>query len=999
MKRLLFLLIFAVGAISAIAQEICNNGIDDDGDGFIDCYDASCSASTFCKDFFLGEPATCEVTPPAFPQFTMALDFASPDQTTNHLARMAIGDLDRDGIPEIVTMNRYTKRLFILNGQDGSIQEQKTVDFTPNWEVAIANVDDDDCAEIFFLGTDRRIYAYDCNLNYLWRTSQMPGDPINYGLADFDGDGKVELYAKDMIFDAHTGTRIVNTSASSWSRINGGPVAVDMLGDEDLELVLGCKIYEVDLGNRTQDAGKLTLLKSRSEYYIRNEYNATSVADYNQDGYLDVLASGSTNKHGDNTTIFFWDVHNDVLKTYSDPKPGDFTIYACPTKTGEYYEDGWINGTGRINIADLDGDGNLNVSYVSGKYLYALDHNLNPLPWSPKVVNEETSGHTGCTLFDFNGDGSSEIVYRDERFLYIINGTDGSIYNQQTCISRTNREYPIVADVDADGSTEMCVTCGFDDQESIDEFCDLSYARYSHVRVFRSGSDPWVPARRVWNQHGYFNVNVNDDLTIPTRQQKHHLVFSEGSCTQGPNRPLNGFLNQSPFLNIDGCPTYKSPDLAYVDNSLTVTPPTCPDKDFTVSFQIQNIGDIALSGDVSISFYDADPMQPGANRLGTIKRSVNLSVDEVYAVNSTVNGTGGPFTLYIVLNDDGTSLPTPISLPNTFFLECDYANNIISASIVSLPADLEALKVADNLKCVGSTTPDNGAAKAFVSINGSENVTAFNFYWSQGTSAKAAPADYQGANINGLTEGQYTVYAVHKTLGCSSDTAGITINRVTPTISLDIAVVEPFTNCKHPDGHLRVIVNDTDGDGVGDNPNNYTYVWYEGNDIFTDPQVSIDDDPDDLKPLTYTVVVTDKATGCQSIESATVPNESEVPVASVTTTDITCALGDIGSASANVNGKTASYVFRWYDGVKVKPTPDHTGAAYSNLAAGDYTVVVTSNASKCESEPVTVTIHQSDPVSVSVTGVGDQTSCDPALPIGTASANVGGATSGSTFDW
>src|SRR5690606_38955633 len=98
---------------------------------------------------------------------------------------------------------------------------------------------------------------------YLWRTSQMPGDPINYGVADFDGDGKVELYAKDIIFDAHTGTRIVNTTASDWSRINGGPVAVDMQGGENLELVIGCSIYGVNLGNRTQDTGSLTLLSSR----------------------------------------------------------------------------------------------------------------------------------------------------------------------------------------------------------------------------------------------------------------------------------------------------------------------------------------------------------------------------------------------------------------------------------------------------------------------------------------------------------------------------------------------------------------------------------------------------------------------------------------------------------------------------------------------------------------------------------------------------------------
>src|SRR5688572_1003860 len=624
---ILFALSLNLMAAQLVAQEICNNGRDDDNDGFIDCYDTDCAVSTFCKGFYLGDDALCEATPPAFPQFTMALDFASPNQTTNHLSRMAVGDLNRDGKPEIITMNRYTDELYILNGSDGTVQKKVKANFDPNWEVAIANINNDDCGEIFFFGhadlpgkTDDGyyLYAYDCDLNFIWRSEQkLRGDPINYGLADFDGDGKVELYVKDEIYDAHTGVRIIKSSAASWAKVNGGPVAVDLEGDDKLELVLGCAIYSVNLGTRTLDAGSLSLVKSAPDYFIRNEYNATSVADYNQDGFLDVLASGSTDAHGENTTVFFWDVHNNAVLTYSDPIPGDITIFACPDQTGEYYKDGWKNGTGRINIGDLDGDGRLNASYVSGKYLYALDENMQPLAWSPKLVNEETSGHTGCTLFDFNGDGKSEIVYRDERFLYIINGTDGTIYNQQACVSRTNREYPIVADVDADGSTELCVTCGFDDSDAIDNFCDLGYSRYSHVRVFKSGGDPWVPARRVWNQHGYFNVNVNDDLTIPIKQQKHHLVFSTGSCTTGPNRPLNGFLNQSPFLNSLGCPTYASPDLAYVDNSLSVNPPTCPNQKFTVSFQITNLGDQVLDGTVPITFYNGNPAAAGAVKLGT----------------------------------------------------------------------------------------------------------------------------------------------------------------------------------------------------------------------------------------------------------------------------------------------------------------------------------------------------------------------------------------------
>lgn len=1011
-RTILCAVVFNLAALQLSAQEICNNGRDDDNDGFIDCYDTDCSVSTFCKGFYLGDDALCEATPPAFPQFTMALDFASPNETTNHLSRMAVGDLNRDGKPEIITMNRYTDELFILNGTDGTVQKKIKANFDPNWEVAIGNIDNDNCGEIFFFGYENMpgtandgyyLYAYDCNLNFLWRTAQkLRGDPINYGLADFDGDGKVELYVKDEIYDAHTGVRIVKSTATSWARVNGGPVAVDMEGDDNLELVLGCAIYSVNLGARTVDGGSLSLLKSVPDYFIRNEYNATSVADYNQDGFLDVLASGSTIAHGENTTVFFWDVRNNSVLTYIDPIPGDITIFACPDQTGAYYENGWKNGTGRINIGDLDGDGRLNASYVSGKYLYALDDKMQPLPWSPKLVNEETSGHTGCTLFDFNGDGKSEIVYRDERFLYIINGTDGTIYNQQACVSRTNREYPIVADVDADGSTELCVTCGFDDSDAINNFCTLSYSRYSHVRVFKSGADPWVPARRVWNQHGYFNVNVNDDLTIPIKQQKHHVVFSTGSCTVGPNRPLNTFLNQAPFLNQDGCPTYKSPDLAYVDNSLTVNQPTCPNQNFTVSFQITNEGDIALSGNVPITFYNGNPLQPGAIKLSTIVVPLpNFEINDIEPLNNvTISGPGGPFTLYIVLNDNGTTVPTPVSIPNTNFLECDYADNVISAPVNPNPVAITPLKLQDNVKCAGSTTPDNGAVRAFVPMSGGgENTADYNFYWSIGTVAKPVPADYTGSTVNGVADGIYTVYAVHKTAQCNSSTAQVTVGRIDRNIAVSMKLLNGDDNCLLANGSLQAIINDTDGDGIGDPPQNYTYVWYEGNDIFTDPQVSINYTATGLKARTYTVVVTDPVTGCQSINSMAVPDLTSKPVVTASAVDIICSNTNSGSVSANIGGATAGFTFKWYRGNVVKPSPDFTGETVNNLPVGNYTVQAVSNASQCLSDPVTVTVAQSVKPVITASTTSHMTSCDASLPNGSATASVTTGSSSYSFEW
>ncbi|MEQ8245937.1 gliding motility-associated C-terminal domain-containing protein [Fulvivirga sp.] len=986
MKKLFFISAFvlAVGMVSQ-AQEICDDGIDNDGDGFIDCFDPDCANSSVCDGFYTGNDASCEAVPSAFPAFSLTLDFKSPNKSANHIGRIAIGDLDRDGIPEIATQNRYTDEVFLLNGNDGSVKATATVD-NPRWRISMANVEDDDCGEVFavdYNGGDYRIVALDCNLNELWKSENRDKDPVHLGYADFDQDGKVEMYYKDEIRDPVNGTRLVKGNDGNWDNINGGPVAVNILGDSKLELVSGGKIYSVNLGSRTADAGSLTEIATMPiPYAVKHGENATSVADYNLDGFLDVIVSGKD----DNgiTTVFFWDVQNNTVKTFNDP------LTNAETGSDDYLK-GWKGGTGRLNIGDMDGDGQLNVSFVSGRYLYALDENWD-LFWRV-VINEETSGYTGCTLFDFNGDGKTEVVYRDEQWLYIIKGDDGTVFTQQRCISRTNVEYPIVADVDADGSTEICVPCGTNDTDAWNNFNDLSYSENSQVRVFKSGGEPWVPARRLWNQHGYFNVNVNDDLSIPRVQQDHHLVWSTGTCTVGPNRPLNGFLNQSPFLNSEGCPTYAAPDLAIVDNSLIINQPDCPDQEFTISFDYENIGDVELSGDVPVTFYNGNPILAGATKLGTeILTLSKLGVGQVEtALNLEVTGPGSPFTLFVVLNDDGSTVPSPITLPNTNILECEYNNNIVSGLVNPNPFPLSTEKT-DNITCSGGSVPANGSARAFRLVGGAENTSDYNFFWFNGTDATGT-ADFTGAIYTGLSAGTYSVFATHKTAFCNSDTVQVVINDIPTTVTAAITENQSFDNCKNPNGELQVVVNG------GEPAANYDYEWYVGNTVGGGLVISKSNIATDLDPGIYTVLVTDKLTGCQTIESEEVQDLSNIPVVSATAVDIVCSDATSGSVSANVGGLTTGFTFKWYRGTSVKPSPDFTGATVNTLNKGKYTVVAINDAFSCSSLPVTVTIDQTTAPVISSTSSTEMNSCDSSSPNGSVSVTFPGTASDFTISW
>ena len=528
--------------------------------------------------------------------------------------------------------------------------------------------------------------------------------------------GNVELYYKNEILDAKTGEILV-AGKNNWDSYDSGPVAVDILPDAacgecaGLELVLGGEIFAVDLNPRTPGGGSvgnavrrfndLPGLGGITYYpkYVGFGYvnSMTSIADYNLDGNLDVIMNGATSSSATSTTtVFFWDVTNNTFKTFQPRQPNNSS---------------WPHGTGRINLADVDGDGQMNATFVSGARIYSLKEDFTLL-WQ-KTITEQTSGFTSTTVFDFNNDNAVEIVYRDEANLYIIDGKTGNAFTTVRCRSRTANDYPIVVDVDADGATEICVSCATNDNVDINNNGNTPFGQ---IRTYKSSLEPWVSARKVWNQYAYFNVNVNDDLTIPQIQQKHHLVFSQDVCGTGENRALNSFLNQSAILDSKGCKTYPSADVAFLANPslLNVVPPTCPDQDFLVSFSLQNIGDLDLNGNFPVTFYSGDPRLAGATKLSTeIITFNNFRIgDQLDVTDLAVSGTGGPFTLFAVLNDDGSTVPTPISLPNSGFEECDLGNNIASASVDPRAFQLASTST-DHIQCGAGPSPPNGTATVY----------------------------------------------------------------------------------------------------------------------------------------------------------------------------------------------------------------------------------------------------------------------------------------------
>jgi hypothetical protein len=174
MKTSLSLWIFSVFLAilcfeQAWGQEVCNNGIDDDADGLIDCYDPDCCDD--CDDFYFQQ---CESS--CFFQYDRTNDFELEVEYVyrnnwNRRNTPLVGNLHGGDTTFIIGMSSnpttsiLNANFQIINGTDQSTYELPTTHYSNQGiSYAIANLDNSGRAEII-VATDeasdrRRLEAY-----------------------------------------------------------------------------------------------------------------------------------------------------------------------------------------------------------------------------------------------------------------------------------------------------------------------------------------------------------------------------------------------------------------------------------------------------------------------------------------------------------------------------------------------------------------------------------------------------------------------------------------------------------------------------------------------------------------------------------------------------------------------------------------------------------------------------------------------------------------------
>ena len=430
---------------------------------------------------------------------------AFADVPLNSPVTPAIGDLDGDGTPEIVAAATAGGLAAFRVASDGAV--------THAWSTTLSDGSAD-----------------------LWGSTQCQWGAVS--IYDLDDDGSPEILFEGAVWDA-SGVRV--TTLPGWVHItHGAPLPVgDFDGDGRVEAVAGNATWEYDAAARA--------------FAIESGFSTTVPAGFPAIADLGEFPAVAGDAPG------LPEVVSTLGGTVYVRTLSGGLIDALPTTT--------TGAGGPPTIADFDGDGVREIGVAFGGSYEVIDLGETSRRLWTQPSQDRSSSRTGSSVFDFNGDGRAEVVYGDECFVRVYDGTSGEVLFSQARFSSTWTENPIVADADGDGSAEMIMGAsspcdagycpavdpifaglrceGPDDCPSgicdaglcrctDDAGCGATYGcttpldgvganvcRAFHrdcvagVRVYRDGRDRWASSRTIWNQHAYHVTNVEEDGTIP----------------------------------------------------------------------------------------------------------------------------------------------------------------------------------------------------------------------------------------------------------------------------------------------------------------------------------------------------------------------------------------------------------------------------------------------------------------------------------------------------
>lgn len=544
-------------------------------------------------------------------------------------------DLDGDGVPSILFGS--AGEIVAIRGDDCTEELRSNTGHAISNEScpAAGDVDADGLPEVVGVGGFGALYVFDETLQVQYTGATSAGGLASApAIADLDADGHPEIVSGATALNGEDGTPQGSGTEPPGTGYGPIPAIADLDGDGQQEVVYGNRIYDAHMQDVTPEAMR------------HLQAGHVAIADFDPDspGPEIAVVGGTTHvriQRVDGTVIF-----------------------------GPYQVPGSMWAGGAPNVADFDGDGRPEIG-TAGSSNYAVfdqDCAADPLPadcvqpgirWL-RPTRDGSSGCTGSTTFDFEGDGRTEVIYNDECFLRVYDGATGAVLLALANTTGTLIEAPIVADADGDYNTEIIVGSdrGFPCNDA-DPDTGTRPAQTFGVTVMRDSKDRWVHSRPIWNENAYSITNVENDGTIPALPEANWRSFNSFRENAQPR------------------------DKALEAPDLTVRAPVRPDDtracgpvELTVT--VHNRGSQPVSRGLPVVFLNGDPAAGGREfcRTETTQRLGPAEGEDVSCEWGGAPDAGGLVYVYVDAEVEG-------AFEENRNAECAEGNNF---TVVRVPA-------------------------------------------------------------------------------------------------------------------------------------------------------------------------------------------------------------------------------------------------------------------------------------------------------------------------